>query len=561
MHDELTRQARPTLLVLLATTGFVLLLVAANIANLALARVIGRERELALRSALGAGRGRIARQLLTESTLLALAGGALGLARRLAGARSARRLHVALHAARRGNRHRRRRCSRSRFGVSVFTGLLFGLLPAFTRRTAASVKDAGHRTVGSRRLGARNALIVAQVAISFVLLVGAGLLVRSFIKLQQVDAGFRTDRVLTALVSLDFVKYNTAGRRAAPSTGRCWTRSSAEPGLRVGGARHQRAARSGGAVSRRVHRRRAGAGRPARAAAGRLQVRVAGLLQDDRHDAAQRPRVHRRRRRQTRRRWRSSTCRWRATTSRTPTPVGRRVSLDNGRTWMTIVGIVNDTHDYGLAEKPTDELYRRLRADRAAERVAAGADRGRSRRPSRAAFQPSCTRSIPASRSASIRTLEAIRSHSLAPPRLTAMLVTLFAARRADHHRGRHRRRRLLLGQPADDGDRRADGARRAARERRADDRAAGADAGRRSASRCGLAGALMMTRVVARLLFAVEPTDPIDLRGGRHRAGGRGGARVPRAGAARGGDRSDAGAARGLVIIRGFQDYTDYTD
>ena len=100
MHDELTRQARPTLLVLLATTGFVLLLVAANIANLALARIIGRERELALRSALGAGRGRIARQLLTESTLLALAGGALGLAGRLAGPRSARGLHRTLYAAR-----------------------------------------------------------------------------------------------------------------------------------------------------------------------------------------------------------------------------------------------------------------------------------------------------------------------------------------------------------------------------------------------------------------------------------------------------------------------------
>ena len=208
VHDELTRQARPTLLVLLATTGFVLLLVAANIANLALARVIGRERELALRSALGAGRGRIARQLLTESTLLALAGGALGLlvgwlVRDLLVAFTARFTPRAEEIAIDGV------VLAFTLGVSLFTGLLFGLLPAFTRRTGAAVKDAGHRTVGSRRLGARNALIVAQVAISFVLLVGAGLLVRSFIKLQQVDAGFRTDRVLTALVSLDFVKYNT----------------------------------------------------------------------------------------------------------------------------------------------------------------------------------------------------------------------------------------------------------------------------------------------------------------------------------------------------------------
>src|SRR5207342_3410867 len=229
VHDELTRQARPTLLVLLATTGFVLLLVAANIANLALARVIGRERELALRSALGAGRGRIARQLLTESTLLALAGGAFGLlvgwlVRDLLVAFTARFTPRAEEIAIDGV------VLAFTFGVAVFTGLLFGLLPALTRRSDASVKDAGHRTVGSRRLGARNALIAAQVAISFVLLVGAGLLVRSFIKLQQVDAGFRTDRVLTALVSLDFVKYNT------PVLRRAFYRSvldkvSTEPGL------------------------------------------------------------------------------------------------------------------------------------------------------------------------------------------------------------------------------------------------------------------------------------------------------------------------------------------
>ena len=143
VHDELTREARPTLLVLLATTGFVLLLVAANVANLALARVMGRERELAVRTALGAGRGRIARQLLTESTMLAVAGGALGLA--AAGSSAT--------------------CSSpspSRFtpraeeisidgtvlaftlGVSVFTGLLFGLLPAFSAIGRAGSRDAGH---------------------------------------------------------------------------------------------------------------------------------------------------------------------------------------------------------------------------------------------------------------------------------------------------------------------------------------------------------------------------------------------------------------------------------
>src|SRR4051812_24505395 len=229
VHDELTRQARPTLLILLAVSGFVLLLVSANIANLALARVIGRERELALRSALGAGRGLIARQLLTESTLLAVAGGALGLlvgwlVRDLLVAFTARFTPRAEEIGIDGT------VLAFTFAVSIFTGLLFGLLPAFTRRSEASVKDSGQRTVGGGRLGARNALIVAQVAISFVLLVGAGLLVRSFIKLQQVDAGFRTDRVLTAQVSLDFVKYNT------PVVRRAFYKSvlekiAAEPGL------------------------------------------------------------------------------------------------------------------------------------------------------------------------------------------------------------------------------------------------------------------------------------------------------------------------------------------
>ena len=305
----------PTLLILLATTGFVLLLVAANVANLALARVMGRERELAVRTALGAGRGRIARQLLTESTMLAVAGGALGLRLRLSGARPARRLHRALHAARRRDLHRRH-------GARLHTrrvGLHRPAVRTAARRSRAGRSASRRRATGrsaAARMGARNALIVAQVAISFVLLVGAGLLVRSFIKLQQVDGGFRTDRVITMVVSLDFVKYNTANAR------RTFFKSvldkvEAEPGVQAAAlgftvplderSRFSRAADDRGSVARRSQR----------ASAGRLQVRVAGLLPDHRHDAAERPAVHRLPTMRRRRRWRSSICRWRGTFSRT----------------------------------------------------------------------------------------------------------------------------------------------------------------------------------------------------------------------------------------------------
>ena len=216
VQEELTRGARPTLLILLATTGFVLLLVAANVANLALARVMGRERELSVRGALGAGRGRIVRQLLTETTVLAIAGGALG----LACAWLARDVLVAFTARftpRAGEISIDGTVLAFALAVSLLTGVLFGLGPALTRRGGAStsLNEAAHRAAGVRRLGARNVLIAAQVAISFVLLVGAGLLIRSFIKLQQVDAGFQTDRVLTMRIDLDFVKYNTPALRRA----------------------------------------------------------------------------------------------------------------------------------------------------------------------------------------------------------------------------------------------------------------------------------------------------------------------------------------------------------
>jgi predicted permease len=504
VHDELTRQARPTLLVLLAVTGFVLLLVSANIANLALARVIGRERELALRSALGAGRGRIARQLLTESTLLAVTGGALGLlvgwlVRDLLVAFTARFTPRADEIAIDGV------VLAFTCGVSVFTGLLFGLLPAFTRRSDASVKDAGHRTVGSRGLGARNALIVAQVTISFVLLVGAGLLVRSFIKLQQVDAGFRTDRVLTALVSLDFVKY------AKPESRQAFFRSvlekaAAEPGADLAAlgitAPLDQAAPfltgltiEGQAPDDKTPRRvdfKVASPNYFKAIGMTL---LAGRVFTD-ADAAAAPPVAIVNLSMARRHFPDVD------------PIGRRISFTSGRTWMTIVGLVNDTHDYGLDEKPTPEVYRAFAQTsplNATLFVRTAANPG-----SFARRVPELVHEVDARQPVSrIRTLEAIRSHSLAPPRLTAMLVTLFAAVAliitaagiagvvsfSVNQRTTEIGVRMALGAP------RASVVRMIVRQGLTPVTVGLA---------CGLAGALAMTRVVARLLFAVEPTDPI---------------------------------------------------
>jgi putative ABC transport system permease protein len=509
VHDELTRQARPTLLVLLATTGFVLLLVAANIANLALARVMGRERELALRSALGAGRGRIARQLLTESTLLALTGGALGLlvawlVRDLLVAFTARFTPRAGEIAIDGV------VLAFTFGVSVCTGLLFGLLPAFTRRADASVKDAGHRTVGGRRLGARNALIGAQVAISFVLLVGAGLLVRSFIKLQQVDAGFRTDRVLTALVSLDFVKYHTPVLRRAFYSA-VMDKVVLEPGLEsaafgISVPLDQAAPFLAGFIVE-------GHAPGDRRAQPQLDFKFAspnyfrtigmtllsGRAFTDADDANAPPVgiVN-------------------LSMARHNFPdvdaVGRRVSLDNGRTWITIVGVVNDTHDYGMAEKPTDELYRAF---------AQTGPLSASLLLRTASDPESCARLIPAAVHAvdprqpvsQIRTLESIRRRSLAPPRLTAMLVALFAgvalvitaAGIAGVVSFSVNQRTTEIGVRMALGASRPSVVRMIVRQGLTPVTAGLA---------CGLASALLMTRVVARLLFAVEPTDPITYAG-----------------------------------------------
>jgi predicted permease len=207
--DSVVGEVRPVLVVLLAAVGFVLLIACANVAGLLLSRTEGRRREMAVRTALGAGRGRLVRQLLVESIVLALVGGAVGVGLAALGTRG-------LIALRPPDLPRLdaigvdTRVLLFAFGASTLVGILFGLLPAIqaTRLDVQSMlREAGRGFAGSRRQGARRALVVGEVALALVLLVGAGLMTRSFVALLSVDPGYRVDHVLTVPVTLPTARY------------------------------------------------------------------------------------------------------------------------------------------------------------------------------------------------------------------------------------------------------------------------------------------------------------------------------------------------------------------
>ena len=209
VRDALTRGARPMLLILLATTGLVLLIACANVANLTLARLLRRDRELAVRTALGAGRVQLVRQLLTESLLLSLAGGALGLVFATS-TLSMLTSFVARFTARTGEIAIDPWVLGFTLLVSVVTGMVFGTFPALSSRVdLVNAMKQGSRGAGTSTGGRRlqNGLIVAQVAVSVVLLVGAGLLLASFVRLQKVDPGYRSDHVLAAEAFTNFSRY------------------------------------------------------------------------------------------------------------------------------------------------------------------------------------------------------------------------------------------------------------------------------------------------------------------------------------------------------------------
>jgi len=216
LRTQFTGEIRLALLVLLGAVGMVLLIACVNVANLLLVRAAGRQREVAVRAALGANRGRIVRQLLTESLLLAGLGGLAGLALAwrltdllvsLAPPDLLNLPQVKINAAVLG----------FTMGLSLLTGVIFGLVPAFeaTRlNLTESLKEGGKNIGGgtrSHRL--RNSLVIAEVALALVLLVCAGLLIRSFARLQSVDPGFNAQNMLTMRVGLPGQKYDNDRKR------------------------------------------------------------------------------------------------------------------------------------------------------------------------------------------------------------------------------------------------------------------------------------------------------------------------------------------------------------
>ena len=236
--DQVVGDVRPALLILLGAVGCVLLIACANVANLLLARAAAREKEIAIRTAMGAGNWRIVRQLLTESLVLAVLGGGLGLLVAIWGLDGLRWLNPG-SIPRLQNITIDGRVLAFTFAVAMFTGLLFGLAPALRSSRVnlnESLKEGGRSLVASGNHRLRSLLVIAEMALSLVLLIGAGLLIRSFVRVQQVSPGFAPQNVLTMRLSVVGTAFLEAPKRRIFYQ-QLWERLGRIPGVEsVGGA-------------------------------------------------------------------------------------------------------------------------------------------------------------------------------------------------------------------------------------------------------------------------------------------------------------------------------------
>jgi putative ABC transport system permease protein len=429
LQEDLTRRARTTLLVLLGAAGFVLLIACANVANLMLARLLKRERELAVRSALGATRARLVRQLLTETVLLSLAGGLLGL--QLAYPTLALLVKFAARFTTRANEVRIDGVVLAfTLVVSVLSGLLFGFVPALSSK--AQISDAlkqgsGQATSSPGRQRLRAGLVVVQIAVSFILLIGAGLMIRSFEKLLSVDPGFSPERVLTLNLSPNFSRYTQNAQFIA--LGDNILRSVRA----VGGVESAALASSfpfsplaltsgPGSVSFDIE------GRPV--SSGDLQPRVdATGVSPGYFETIRQPLL----------RGRTFADRDGADAMKVAVinqsmafhrfasedPVGKRISFDGGKNWITIAGVVGDAREYGLERAVGDEVYLPVNQSGFAGSLVV-----------RTTVDPMSI--VPLIRKAlhdvdpqlavdQVETIERLQHESLASPRITTILLGIFA--------------------------------------------------------------------------------------------------------------------------------------
>ncbi len=237
LHERLVREVKPSLLALLGAVGFVLLVACANVANLLLARSAARQKEIAIRAAMGASRTRVLRQMLTESVLLSAIGGVAGLVLSIwltdvlmsmlpEGAPRLEQIGIDY------------RVLTFALGVSALTGILFGIVPALQASkldVTSALKEGGRSGEGHRRTSARSLLLIGEVALSLMLLVGAGLLIKSFLRLQEVRPGFNAHNVLTAQLSLQGPKYKK-DQQYVEFFRQLKERLEAEPGVQAVGA-------------------------------------------------------------------------------------------------------------------------------------------------------------------------------------------------------------------------------------------------------------------------------------------------------------------------------------
>lgn len=425
---ELTHAARPTFLTLLGAAGLVLLLACANLANLALSRQLRRSREMAIRVATGASRWNVFRQLLTESMMVSLAGGVLGLMIAAFGSR----LLIA-YAARMTPLSGEIRVDAwvllFGLGLSLLAGLLFGTLPGYiaSRVRITTLTDTGERTVGSEsgtRL--RSLLVAAQVTFSFVLLMCAGLMLRSLYNLLSVDPGFKTANVLSMQISLNWTKYKERSVKNAffhqvvdrvqglPGVGTAALSMTAPLNSDMGPM-------SGGIIfeGQPLH-----PGEPAPQisyeVAGTDYFRVLGVpvlsgraFFDSDTVKSQAVAVVNER---------LATHYW-----PNQNAVGHRISIDNGKSWTTVVGVVSNVRQYDLEKESADTAYFPLdQTDLMTAHLLV-----------RTHFDPmgmanQVTGVIqavdPQQPVTNIHTLDQLRSAQLGTPRVTATLLGLFAA-------------------------------------------------------------------------------------------------------------------------------------